>query len=301
MKFKPILLSILVILLVTGSAFGYGAATHTYLAYLLGSRYGVLNLHEMYGAVAPDMFNLMFGDPDQDYLWRLTHYKYSKVVNAADTQLMEAFAFGFESHNEKNGADYTAHIDSFTYPKMGYVNKKRILVARKIYPKILRLLYGTGYASLAPELSLRIADTAVESAIDYLVSRNEDPYVGVRMILAAGLRSPNVPLLLCKAYIWNLMTKMSFFDAISLIYSAEQQFREYMVLYGAMLSSPDVLNLMAEQGAQLAESILQLEYGISISVPPELLQYCLNEAIEAVEDDYSCELEATLNMLETQM
>ncbi len=301
MKYKSILISILVILLATSSVFGYGAATHTYFANVLGYRYGILNLHEMYGAVAPDMFNLLFDNPDQDYLWWLTHYKYSKVVNAADSQLMDAFAYGFKSHNEKNGADRTAHIDSFTYPGYGYVNVKREIIAPEIQTQIALLLSGTEYEYLAPELALQIADTAIESAIDYLVSRHQNPGVGIQMILAAGLRSPAVPLLLCRAYIGNLMTKMSFIEGISLIYNAEEQFRQYMILYGAILASPNSLNLMAEQGAELAEQILQQGYGISIDIPPELMAYSLNLAINAVKNDYSKELAKTLRYLQKHM
>ena len=35
----------------------------------------------MYGAMLPDMFNLMFDAPYQDYLWNETHYEFMKVVD----------------------------------------------------------------------------------------------------------------------------------------------------------------------------------------------------------------------------
>ena len=294
MKRKPIVISILVILLATSSVFGYGSATHTYFANALGYRYGVLNLHEMYGSVVPDMFNLLFDNPYQDDLWWLTHYKYSKVVNAADSQLMDAFAYGFKSHNEKNGADYTAHINSFTHKGEGYVNFKRDRIQPEIKAQI-QLYFPALNEVFADTIAFQISDTAIESAIDYLVSRELDRNVGAQIILAAGLRSPAVPFLLSRAYIWNLMTKMSFVDSILLIYNAEEQFRQYMILYGAILSSPNALNLMADQGAQLASQI----YGITI--PPELMTYSLNLAIDEVKNDYSIELSKTLKYLKQQI
>ncbi len=299
---------ILVLYMTAQSAFGYGAATHTYLADELGSQYGIKNLHEMYGAVVPDMFNLLFGYPYQDYLWNETHYEFMKVVDKAHLRIMKAFALGFESHNEDYGADYTAHICSAIGLGGGYVIEKRDILFPILVPPLKQFLINQGFSdadaeSFAWQIAPVIADSAVESAIDYLVSENEDPYVGIRMFMAAGSRSPLVPLLLFRAYVWDFAQQpsMTFEEAAFVIFEAEEQFRQYMMLYGGVLSRADALDLMAEEGARLAEIILEEEYGLSLTVPAGLMKHCLTEAIGIVQDDYSAELAATLAALEAQL
>jgi hypothetical protein len=107
-------------------SFGWGAATHAYLANELGYEPGVMNLQEMYGAVVPDMFNLMYGYENQDYLWNKTHYEFMKVIDEGKLDEGMAFGYGFASHNEYWGADYTAHINSVGIKSgEGYVVTKK--------------------------------------------------------------------------------------------------------------------------------------------------------------------------------
>lgn len=301
------ILILFVLSLSSQMAFGFGAATHTYLAHRLGSQYGITNLHEMYGAVTPDMFNLLFGYPYQDYLWNETHYEYIKVVDKAQLRVMKAFAFGFESHNEEYGADYSAHIRSAIGLGDGYVIVKRDILAPQLVPRLKRFLMNEGFPEyeaqlLAGQLAPAIADSAVESAIDYLVSQNEDPYVGIRMVMAAGTRSSLVPLLLFRAYVWDFAQQpgITFEEAAFVIFEAEEQFRQYMMLYGGVLSHADALDMMAEEGSRLAEIILEEEYGLSLTIPPRLMKRCLLAAIRVVKDDYSAELAATLAALEAK-
>src|SRR4030042_2528454 len=155
----------------------------------------------MYGAVTPDMFNLLFGYPNQNYLWNETHNEFMKVVDKAQLRVMKAFAYGFESHNEEYGADYSAHKHSAMGLGDGYVNVKRDILAPQLVSPLTQFLVNKGFSDseaqfLAGQMAPIIADSAVESAIDYLVSQNEDSYGGVRMVMAAGSRSSLVPLLL---------------------------------------------------------------------------------------------------------
>ncbi len=288
-------------------AFGWGAATHVYLAKELGHEPGVMNLQEMYGSVVPDMFNLMFGYEHQDYLWTETHYQFLKVVEEGNSDESMAFAYGFASHNEDWGADHTAHISSVTVnPEEGYVVTKMKILAPQLRLGIMLFLNANGIAytpELLDELALAISDTAIESAVDLLVSQDEDTQIGMRMQVAAKLRSPFVPMLLSRAYAKEFAGEAGTIveEAILMIVETETTFKEYMELYGEMLAQENAIDLMAEQGAQLAELMLEGQYGITIEVPSELMKTGLLAAIDLVKDDYSEELAATLGYVEGQL
>ncbi len=279
-------------------AFGWGAATHTYLAKELGSQQGIMNLQEMYGAVLPDMINLMFGYSYQEYLWNETHYEFMKVVEEAKLPISKAFAYGFASHNEDWGADHTAHG--------GYVTAKTDILSPLLKIKIKDFLVAHGISPdpiLLDQIASRIAHNAVESAVDLLISQNEAPYIGMQLSLAAKSRAPSIPKLLRKAYSKDFAYEagISFREATIIIVNAERQFEEYMELYGGILMQANAMNLMAVQGAKLAELILEKEYGISVNVPPVLMKFCLNAAVIVVKNDYSDELATTLSYLEEEL
>ncbi len=287
--------------------FGWGAATHAYLAKELGHEPGVMNLQEMYGAVVPDMFNLMFGYEHQGYLWNETHYEFMKVVKKAKSDESNAFGYGFASHNEDWGADHTAHINSVGIKSgEGYVVTKKKILAPQLKLGIMLFLNANGIAytpELLDELALSISDNAVESAVDLLVSQNEDTQIGRRMQVAAKLRSPFVPMLLSRAYAKDFATEAGMIveETILMIVETEETFKEYMELYGEILTKEDAIDLMAEQGAQLAGQMLEEEYGIKVEVPSALMKTGLLAAIEVVKDDYSEELAATLGYVEGQL
>ncbi len=305
------LLSSLIIALVVcaapGLAFGWGAATHAYLAKELGHEPGVMNLQEMYGSVVPDMFNLNFGYEHQDYLWNETHYEFMKVVEEAKFDESTAFAYGFASHNEAWGADLTAHLSSITVnPEEGYVVTKKKILAPQLKLGIMLFLNTNGISytpELLDELSLVIADSAIESAVDVLVSQNEDAQIGTRMQVAAMLRSPLVPMLLSRAYAKDFAGETGIIveEAILMIVEVEEQFKEYMELYGEILAQENAIDLVAEQGAELAEQMLEKRYGIIVAVPSTIMKTALLAAIDVVKDDYSDELAATLDYVKDQL
>ena len=296
-----------VVLAVPDLSFGWGAATHAYLAKELGHEPGVLNLQEMYGAVVPDIFNLMFGYEHQDYLWNKTHYEFMKVVDEGKDDESRAFGYGFASHNEDWGADHTAHINSVGIKSgEGYVVTKKKILAPQLKLGMMLFLNSKGIAytpELLDELSLAIADSAVESAVDLLVSQNEDTQIGTRILAAAKLRSPFVPMLLSKAYAKDLGGEAGIIaeEAILLIVETETQFKEYMELYGGILTQENAVDLMAEQGAKLAEQMLEGRYGIIVEAPSELMKTALLAAVDVVKDNYSEELAATLDYVGGQL
>ncbi len=310
MKNKLVLSLIVTIILATtpASAFAWGTATHTYLAKELGNKYGITNRLEMYGAVVPDMFNLMFGYEYQDYLFNQTHYNFMKVVERAAFGRKKAFAYGFVSHNEAWAADATASTTCQTIPVPGegYVVIKRKILAPLLEPEIAAFLAANSIPytpELVEELALIFADASVESAVDYLVSQNEDKQVGPEILTAAKFRSPFVPFLLARAYARDFAQQagIRYFEAVIFIINTEKQFKEYMELYGGILTQANALDLMAQQGAQLAGERLEKEYGIIVTVPTELMKDALEAAILIVENDYDEELAATLEYVDEQL
>ena len=302
-----ILIVSIVVYAVPDLVFGWGAATHAYIAKELGHEPGVMNLQEMYGAVVPDMFNLMFEYEHQGFLWSKTHYEFMKVVDEGKCDESKAFGYGFASHNEDWGADHTAHINSVGVKSQeGYVITKKKILAPQLKLGMTLFLNSKGIVytpELLDELALAIADSAVESAVDLLVSQNEDTQIGMRMLTAAKLRSPFVPMLLSKAYAKDLAGEAGIIaeEAILLIVETETQFKEYMELYGEILTQENAVDLMAEQGVQLAEQMLEGRYGIIVEVPAELMKMGLLSAVDVVKNDYSEELAATLDYVAGQL
>ena len=102
---------VLVSALTVSQAFSWGPATHAYIDDHLGRKGPVRNLNEIYGGMAPDVFNYLFSNIAWlNYLYEETHYNGNILVwKKADTITEKAVAFGFVSHNGITGADGTAH------------------------------------------------------------------------------------------------------------------------------------------------------------------------------------------------
>ena len=72
-------------LAISADAFAWEKGTHAYIADLVRKKAGVLNIEEIYGAMAPDAFNTLFTVPGlafRDWLYEETHYNFMKVWNA---------------------------------------------------------------------------------------------------------------------------------------------------------------------------------------------------------------------------
>ncbi len=317
-----VLMMISLMLIMTPVVFAWGSATHSYLTEKLGNKEDVLNQQEMYGATLIDVFNFMFGVPYQPYLSTETHYEFMKLVDAAEPE-EAALAYGFVSHNEAWGADYTAHIEALTIEgDEGYVIAKSEELAPLLVPTIiasLEELLGplpspppSPYKELIEELSLGLAHIGVESAVDYLVSQNEDKKIGYKMLTSAQERDDFVPSLLSRAYAEDLayVARITHLEASAIIIGTESEFRTQMISYGESLTQENAIELLAEQGAVLAITMLEEEYGISVpldlypqifALVKDLMTFTLYEAIDIVEDDYSDELEATQKYVKQQL
>ena len=286
---------------IPASALAWGQATHAYFAKALVN--GDVNLLEIYGAMAPDLFNLMTDSPDYDYLVKETHRRYEKVVRESLETELRPFAFGFACHNDRRGADRTAHRHGRT-TKEGYVITKSSGLALNIRPEVQVILEDAGvpFALLvAGPLALELAHPLVETAIDLLVKRNEDPSIGLQMLQAAQDRPSSIPDLLVEAYGKGFARHMhiSYEETDQLIRTAEVEFQQLMILYGEILNreEPEAIRALADQGGVLLEEYISSATGKEVDVPVEVLEQFLLLAIQQVEGDYSEEISATLTYL----
>lgn len=294
-------------------AFAWGSATHAYFAKELGRKHGYLDLQEIYGGMLPDLFNPLYGSDYRDYFWQQTHHEFMKVVDNACGCQLKACAFAVGSHNDIWGADYTAHHEGRTTPGKGYVYAKVDSVAPKFVLPIKNLLIANGFDPaeaevLAGPFAHQFADISIETAVDVLIKRNEDPEVGWRMLLSAYLRSWRVPRLLVSAYAYDFAQAygLSMEEATQIIVQAEKEFRDLVKLYGLIFirDETEIIQLLAVQGAERAEMIIKTETGRDVTIPPEVLVNFLNVAlfyVEYVEPNYAVEVSATLSYLEEEL
>jgi hypothetical protein len=286
--------------------YGFGSAAHAYIVREVGTQQGPAGLQEIYGALLPDVFNLAFGDPCQERLATLTHYEFMKLVDQAASAGEKALAFGFASHNEAWGADRTAHISAVGHPGSGYVIRKSAALAGTLRPqvKLLLLLNGVSVSeAVLDQVLAGVAHTAVETAVDVLVSQKEDPDVGQRLSWAARTRGWSAPMLLCKAYAADLATAAGIAEAMAgpLIVAAESEFRLQIELYGTALSQEKPVDALAAQGVELVKQLLAAQLGIIMDVPADLMKQMLSAALDVVKDDYAAELAATVTQVREEL
>jgi hypothetical protein len=196
--------------------------------------------------------SILFDSPYQYLLQDKAHLEAIKVWNAAKTgdPYTRSAAYGFMSHNDVWGADYTAHHNGQTYGLgEGYIIAKT---------KDLLLTYGVLFTLLnVPEpLASDLTHVAVETGVDVLMLRL-DPQIGTKIFDAASQRTPQFPELLVQAYANDL--PLSLQNASTLIRNAEAQFNSVMQSYGQALSSDEAtaLHLLSEQLAVVADAYIE--------------------------------------------
>lgn len=228
-----------------GQAFNSGA--HIYIVdRVFPFALNKINLY--YGSIAPDI-SMYVEDPlDWPDAFDETHYDAIKLPYEWWNLTQKAFAKGWQTHNEKWGADKYAHI------LPGYVIERATTLVYILQPY-----------NLDPEL----AHFAIETAIDILLVQNNDPLLGLKLLWAAKYRSQEDLELLIKTFVQDGFPP----DAGTLI-EAEAFFRNLVINYGAALTLPNPFRMEAlgKLGAQIAE-----EFGVIIS--PDEVEYILRVAM----------------------
>jgi len=297
----------------SATSFAWEKGTHAYIADLLRKKAGVPNIEEIYGAMAPDMFNYLFENPVlafQAWLYEQTHYNFMKVWDAARTGGEKSAAAGFLSHNNVWGADVTAHTASLTLdPGEGYViTKAKMLHAI--------LMTDPGYAALfgseeAQAVALEICHNFIEAAGDVILKRNA-PKIGRKLMAIASRPKTNIRRLTIKAYADDLSQfsastsyPLTPKEAAGLIRRVENEFRRGIIGYGYLLQGDEAVfieNIVVEF-CSLAEAFLAA-YGFP--VPPEetliaLISAGISIGIDLCAADYMTEVNATVDFVAAQL
>jgi hypothetical protein len=311
-------------------AFSWGNATHVYFAKELGAKYGVPNLNEMYGSLMPDCFNFMLDAPGLT-LTNMCHNNAMNVWLMAKTPAQKSLALGFMTHNQTWGADYTAHVRSFTFPKFidpmttepgGYAIEKGYELLDQIVPELTKILVAAGVPEtdadgshvalmLATGIAPALGHDLSETAVDILLRRNIDREIGARMVLAAQTRPANAGALLAAAYAKDLAVActMSESDATKLIIGAEQEYRKYIIQYGTAFTRPErqTIAMLSEATVPVAEMFIDAALGqngfagAQVTVTADQVTKFILSALDVVKKDYACELDRTLSFIEKGM
>jgi hypothetical protein len=296
----------LMLVFFSAEAFPWGFATHGYINDHLGKRRGLCNANEIYGGMTPDVFNYLFDYPEyMTFLTEETHANFMEVWDSARSGLQKPLAYGFVSHGV---SDLTAHGEE-TYAIEGYAMAKAV--------ELLGYLPGEFRTKVGDQLLVQMLHIIVENAVDILIVGNDDELIGKKITSAALLRSPQLPLLLVKAYAHDFAANPDFdisrHEAAAFIVSAEKEFRKSIILYGQILTLDETtaIRLISEQTADAAVAYLGL-YGISLPdlFPDEIDPAQLKEklvqlivtltdmAILTCADDYKGKIDDTINFVD---
>jgi hypothetical protein len=288
---------LLTLVFLSQPALPWGSATHAFIMDHIGKPAYLKNINEIYGSMAPDIFNLMPQSYLRDYLWDKTHRQpgFMKVWHEAKwVGLEKPLAYGFVAHNDQWAMDYTAHHRSRLYWIDGYV-----IVKAKLLEGIFKLSDLLGITK--PE-AVDLWHNLVEVAGDIIIWRN-DPNIGKKIKASALLRSSEFPQLLIKAYAAELNTKyiselnsLGFSTAQNFLFYMEDQFRQVMLAYGNALdknSEDEILDAFVS----LASLYFDLPGGVGDAEVKQLLEISLL----FIQDDYMREINRTKNFTNLEL
>lgn len=309
------MLGLVLCLVLVSHGFPWGSATHAFITKKVGRFYFTLNFQEMYGGLAPDLFNYNFALSQDPTLRAFTHgvpgdERFMSVWEKATYRnYQKSLAFGFVTHNDVWGADFTAHhqaqtivppADFIQVPgeiEPGYV----IIKAQGLNsdPTMNSFFESLGLYNSNPEhfrLRLELCHNLVEAAGD-LIIKKVDPRIGEDIIAAAVIRDRSFQNLLISA--------LNNPDYNQTIRENEALFRRSMIQYGAVLMQPE---FRAAKG--LAESLAEIgvafvKQAAGIDVPAEqatkIAEYGLRKSIQLCASDYLGEIRKTIEKVRLEL
>lgn len=295
------------VLLVLGVSLGYGwgNATHVWFADKLGVRFGPLNQNEMYGAVLPDLFGYEFTNQKAlaaDFGLHTAGQIFWALYLSASTPEERACFYGMFTHSNApdiKGADWYAH-GPYPGDLTGWVNQQgmELAVLPDVYGYVSALV---NYDQQAIDNFLPVVGhTLIETAVDILVKRNEDPFVGVKLYLAARNRSDEVPSVLARV----IAKADPSFPSVGYTTKREAAYREEMMQYGQLfvMKESDIIAVLSQQTALVAQAYLQA-IGVNPSSPvdPARIADFIGIAINQVSSAYHNELVSVLGQVKTNL
>jgi hypothetical protein len=298
--FKSLVASVLVfagVVSFSSQALAWNWGVHVYVASKLAPKD---KMDAAYGSTTPDMFIYAFDNPClyaglEEQLHENPLPLWSEAV--METSIPpRAAGFGFVSHNDSWGADYTAHHNGITFGQgEGY-----IIAKAEIMLGILKQVPDYNALNVPDEVGLIISHELLEGSVDILLKRL-DPQIGRRLFDAAMGRSKELPDLIADTYAAALADcqGISESQAHAIIEQGEAQWRAGMLGYAAILNQkPDVaVMLLAQQEAALAGGFLAAN---GIDLPPgtdlaPLAEFIISTGIDLCKDDFAAEIRATTN------
>jgi hypothetical protein len=286
-SWSKVLCPVLLLALGVSAGYGWGNATHVYFAKQLGSKVGIYNLNEMYGALLPDMYNLVFTEEGQvaAYKFHFEQQVWQVMYDNAPSAYARAAAFGFFTHNNLWGADFTAHGSYES--NNGWIVRQGIKLSMD--PEFVNYIaYLLGAPS--PELGAAMGHDLVETAVDILVKRNEDPLVGARMYMAAKSRSADIGSMLALVETGA--------DQVEPLY------RESMMQYGQLFLLPEsqLIPMLAQVSAGVAADFIAANGGTLLHpIDPQMVEKFIQKGIQQVAGIYRPELARTLQFVEKNL
>jgi hypothetical protein len=294
------------IILFTSNAFPWGSATHAYIDDQIGSKLPLKNLNEIYGGMAPDIFNfypeVLVSGTAYNYLYIQTHYNSLALWSEAQGEMKKALAFGFASHANGQvgsfyaGADFTAHGPGGNDAGYYVIDK-----ATNLW-NILKPQLAAQGIFLDDLVGLSVSHNIIEFAIDIMVvyEMPGGSKIGKKVIDSALFRNPNFPRLLAESYAEGLSSTfgMSALEAAKMIISAERDFRKTILVYGQGLvqkSEGDAITFASSLLAQMGSEI----YGITVD--PALVAGAIMGAQALCRPDYVSAIQGTVNFVRTEM
>ncbi len=267
----------------------WAPGTHAYIASTVNVRPGMMN-NQIYAATAADVDAFYTALPDyNEVIFPATHYQSMLLWKAASGRLEKSLALGFVSHNERWGADHTAHISSFTFGKdKGYV----IVKSQQLCDRLLSELNYLGMGDYAGLIDPMKCHFVLEYGIDLLMV-NKHPGLGFRLYQAAANRDPALDTLLMKAYPSPLGAMFA---------GAEPQWQAMMKQYAQVLMLPadQRVDAMAQFLTQLAMAMGVLP---SVTDPAQvaaltgLIKLAIVDSMDLCKKDFNFEIEATRLMV----
>ena len=272
----PLVLGLAAALVVVSTAgYSWNYATHAYIAGRIGTFMPILKMNQVYGILAPDIFNLEFRLMDDLVLRGYTHgipaqdpgglnEDFLAVWGNADGPFQKADALGYLAHNDAWGADYIAHWQAIPpllpFPPPYQNEHPGYIVALAV--QLDQLLEGYGvWAGLAAkgvvltiDERMLFTENIVEYAGDILIKR-ADPLIGQKIMEAAMVRTPSF---------WALLMRAFPHQYQPLIKAAEDTFQQDMIQYGVLLQADEatIITVVSNQLVGFAIQYLAFKTGL---------------------------------------
>jgi hypothetical protein len=223
---------------------------------------------------------------------------------SASSREAKAGFYGMFTHSNAQtikGADWYAHgvypVPGNPPDPSGWVIKQGARLVQD--PRIFSYVSGL-VGDYTPYFLPVVGHTLIETAVDILVRRCEDPLVGARLFLAAKNRSDEIPLVLSAV----IAGADPSFPSPDYTVAREASYREEMKQYGQLFLLPEdqLIAMVSEQTAGLASqylAVLGLD-PVPVVDPAKIAEF-IQIAIHQVKPIYRYELMATMCKLERNM